>query len=101
MAAQTLANRRSLARLLERVRSGGETVLKGAALTLSVKASTELGDGVELGLRPGLAASDPRGALLRALRMLEAIAARDDRRLVLLVDELQELVNGDYGPASS
>jgi hypothetical protein len=99
MAAQTLANRRSLARLIERVRSGGEAVLKGAALTLSVKASTELGDGVELALRPGLAAHDPHGSLVRALRMLETIAARDDRPLALFIDELQEIAGGDYGPA--
>jgi len=97
MAQQTLANRGPLARLIERVRAGGEAVLKGAALTLSVKAQTELGDGVGLALHPGLAARDPHGALLAALRMLQTIAERDDRPLMLFIDELQELTNGDYG----
>ena len=100
MAQRALANRGPLARLIERVRAGGETVLKGAALTLSVKAKTELGDGVELALRPGLAARDPHGALLQALRMLQTIADRDDRPLVLFIDELQEIANGDYGAGS-
>jgi len=97
MAQLTLANRGPLARLVERVRAGGEAVLKGAALTLSVKATAELGDGVEVALRPGLASSDPDAALLRALRMLERIAAHDDRPLVLFIDELQEITDGDYG----
>lgn len=99
LAQRTLANRGSLARLVERVRAGGETVLKGAALTLSVKASTELGDGVDVALRPGFAAQAPQTALIHALRLLEAIAVRDERRLVLFIDELQEIADGDYGDA--
>jgi hypothetical protein len=55
-------------------------------MTLSVKAQTELGDGVELALHPGVAARDPHGALLAALRMLQTIAERDDRPLVLFID---------------
>ncbi|HEX4107128.1 MAG TPA: hypothetical protein VHX88_03285, partial [Solirubrobacteraceae bacterium] len=98
MAQRTLASRGSLSRLIERVRAGGEAALKGAALTLSATATAELGDGVELALRPGLAARDPHASLLRALRMLETVAARDDRALVLYVDELQELAGNDYGP---
>jgi len=97
MAQLTLANRRPLARLVERVRGSGELMLKGAALTLSVKATAELGDGVDVALRPGSAASDPRAALLRALRMLERIAERDSRPLMLFIDELQEISSGDYG----
>src|SRR6201998_3233221 len=94
MAQLTLANRSPLARLGERVRAGGDAVLKGAALTLSVKATAELGEGVEVALRPGSAASDPHTALVGALRMLERIAERDRRRLVLFIDELQERPDG-------
>jgi hypothetical protein len=35
--------------------------------------------------------------LLKALRLLEVIAARDERPLILYVDELQEIAGGDYG----
>ena len=97
MAQLTLANRGPLARLVERVRAGGEVVLKGAALTLSVKATAELGEGVEVALRPGSAASDPHAALLRSLGVLERIADLDSRPLVLFIDELQEIADGDYG----
>jgi hypothetical protein len=62
-----------------------------------VKARAELGDAVELALNPDLVARDPRAALPSALRLLQAIADRDDRPLVLFIDELQEIVNGDYG----
>jgi len=97
LAQRTLANRGPLARLVELVRAGGEAALKGTGLTLSVKASAELGDGVEVALRPGLAARDPQAALVKAVGMLERIAARDERRLVLFINELQEIVSGDYG----
>jgi hypothetical protein len=97
IAERTLANRRPMARLIERARSSGAVALKGAALTLSVKARSELGDGVELALQPGLAARDPHAALLGALRLPQAIAERDDRQLVLFADELQEIASGDYG----
>jgi hypothetical protein len=97
LAQQTIANRGPLAQLVERVRSGGEAVLKGAALALSVRAGLELGEGVELALRPGGAAADPRGSMLKALALLETIAVRDEHQLVLFVDELQEIGSGDYG----
>lgn len=97
LAQRAIANRGPLARLVERVRVGGEAVLKGAALTLSMRAAAELGEGVEVALRPGFAVGDPHGALLSALRLLQSIAVHDDRRLVLFVDELQEIASGDYG----
>jgi hypothetical protein len=100
LAQEAIANRGPLARLVERVRSGGEAVLKGAALALSVRAGMELGDGVELALRPGFATADPNGSLIKALRLLETIATRDDRALILFVDELQEIASGDYGDRS-
>ena len=97
LAQEAIANRGPLARLVERVRSGGEAVLKGAALALSVNAGLELGEGVQLALKPGFATADPHGSLLKALHLLEAIAAHDERPLILFVDELQEIASGDYG----
>jgi hypothetical protein len=97
MAQRALANRGPLARVVDRARAGGGAVLRGAALTLSVKAKTELGDGVEVALTPGFAARDPHAALLEALRLLQAIAERDERPLILFIDELQEIAGGDYG----
>jgi uncharacterized protein len=99
VAAAALSNRGPVHRLIERVRGVGAAALKGAALTLAMKVQAELGDGVELALRPGLAAQDPERALRMALELPGRIAERDGRPLVLFIDELQELAtsSGAYG----
>jgi len=95
---EALANRGPLHKLIERVREAGAAMLKGAALTLAMKTQADLGDAVELALRPGRAAGDPERSLRMALELLQRIAERDGRRLVLFVDELQEIVDGGgYG----
>jgi hypothetical protein len=99
IAASALSNRGPVHRLIERVRGVGAAALKGAALTLALKVQAELGDGVELALSPGLAAQDPERALRLALELPGRIAERDDRPLVMFIDELQELAtsSGAYG----
>lgn len=95
---ETLANRGPMHKLIEKIQEAGAAVLKGAALTLAMKAQADLGDAVELAFRPGSAAGDPERALRMALELPQRIAGRDDKRLVLFVDELQEIVDGGgYG----
>ncbi len=95
---ETLANRGPVHKLIERIHEAGAAVLKGAALTLAMKTQADLGDAVELAFRPGSAAGDPERALRMALELLQRIAGRDGKRLVLFVDELQEIVDGGgYG----
>ncbi|HEV2875380.1 MAG TPA: hypothetical protein VGW14_09550, partial [Thermoleophilaceae bacterium] len=53
----------------------------------------ELGEGVELALTPGLAASDPERALDLALELPERVATADGRRLILFFDEIQEVAS--------
>jgi AAA+ ATPase superfamily predicted ATPase len=99
IAEAALSNRGAMHRLIERVRGVGTAALRGAALTLAMKVQAELGDGVELALRPGLAAQDPERALRLALELPGRIAQRDGRPLVMFIDELQELATsrGAYG----
>jgi hypothetical protein len=98
IARETLANRGPLNKLIERVQEVGAAALKGAALTVAAKAQADLGDAVELAIRPGLAASDPQQALRAALELPQRIAERDGKRLILFVDELQEIADDDgYG----
>ena len=47
----SLANRRPMHKLIEKVREAGATVVKGAALTLAMKTQADLGDAVELAIR--------------------------------------------------
>lgn len=99
IAQETLANRGPMHKLIEKVREAGATVVKGAALTLAMKAQADLGDGVELAIAPGRAAQDPERALRMALELPQRIAERDGVRLILFIDELQEMAAGDgsYG----
>lgn len=102
LAQETLMNRAAMDRLIARVREAGATVVKGAALTLATRAQADLGDGVEIAISPGRAAADPERALRLALELPQRIAERDDKRLVLFVDELQEIVDGgNYGDPDS
>jgi hypothetical protein len=58
-----------------------------------VKAQSELGDAVELALRPAVAIDDPQGAVIESLQLLQRLAERDGQRVALMVDELQELAS--------
>lgn len=97
LAQEALANRGPMHKLIERIREAGAAALRGAALTLAMKAQADLGDAVELAVRPGRAASDPERALRTALDLPQRIALRDGKRLILFVDELQEIAGGGYG----
>jgi hypothetical protein len=69
IAQETLANRGPMHKLIEKTRDAGATVVKGAALTLAMKTQADLGDAVELAIRPGYATRDPERALRMALEL--------------------------------
>jgi DNA polymerase III delta prime subunit len=62
-----------------------------------VRARQDLGEGVETVFEVGLAHDDPTGhARLRtALELAERLAERDDKRVVIFLDEFQEVVGSD------
>lgn len=88
-----LSNRSAVHRALARARQAGRAALTAAQLSTVLKATGELGEGVELAMTPGLAAKDPVKALDAALALPERIASADGRRLVLFLDEVQEVAN--------
>jgi hypothetical protein len=92
---ETLANRSAAKRLLERIRTAG--VLTGQSLTAALRLKTELGDAVEIALEPVRTRRTPAQELTLALQLPQSIADRDDRQLILLIDEVQELMTGTYG----
>lgn len=95
LAQETLANRSGLRRLLDRARAAG--ALGGRSLTTVLRAKSELGDGVEVAFEPVRARRDPGRALGAALDLPQRIAEHDDRQLILLIDELQQIAGGAYG----
>ncbi|HEY7934591.1 MAG TPA: ATP-binding protein [Solirubrobacteraceae bacterium] len=99
IAQETLANRGPMHKLIEKIRETGAAVAKGAELALAMKTQADLGDAVELAIHPGYSARDPEQALRMALELPQRIAERDGKRLILFIDELQEIADsgGAYG----
>jgi uncharacterized protein len=93
IAAAVISNRSAAHRLLRRARSAGRAALSAAQARAVLKMVGELGEGVELALTPGLAASDPERALDLALELPERVAVADRKRLILFFDEFQELAS--------
>lgn len=97
LAQQTLLNRSALKRLVERARSLGAGTLSGRSLTAVLRVKSELGDAVEIALEPSRVHHDSMRELSSALELPQRIAEQDDRQLILLIDELQDLTSGAYG----
>jgi hypothetical protein len=97
LAQETLANRSALKRLIERVRRLPSRALAGRSLTTVLRVKSELGDAVEIALEPTRKRQDPLQELSLALELPQRIAERDDRHLILFMDELQQLTSGAYG----
>jgi hypothetical protein len=97
LAQETLANRSALKRLVERVRKLPSRALAGRSLTTVLRVKSELGDAVEIALEPTRKRRDPLQELSLALELPQRIAERDDRQLIMFVDELQQLTSGAYG----
>lgn len=92
LVAETLANRDGLHKLIQRARNTAGLVLRGAGLTLMLKLKSELGDAIEMAFDPTAVTRQPAtDAIAAALRLTQQIAEHDDRRLLLFIDELQEL----------
>jgi uncharacterized protein len=86
-----LANRPAVRRLLARARQAPARARQVAAMTATVRLKQELGDAVELAFSPTPRDVAPDRALADALELLQRIAAADGRRLILFLDEFQEL----------
>lgn len=97
LALAVIANRSPVRRLVRRARALGRTALTAAQAAAVLKLQAQLGDGIELALTPGWAAQDPQRALDIALGLPERVANADGKRLVLFLDEFQE-VAGERQP---
>jgi uncharacterized protein len=93
LATAVLRNRPALRQLLPKARRLGRSALTAAQAAAAVSLKSQLGDGVELALTPGLAARDPQSALVQALELPERVAVADGKRCVVFFDEFQELAS--------
>jgi uncharacterized protein len=97
VALRLLSNRPALRRALGTARARGGHLLDALSTSVAYRARQDLGDGVEIALTVGKGGDDPQKALAAAWELAERIAAADDRRLVLFLDEFQEVTSGFYG----
>ena len=91
IAVAAVANRGAWHRLVLRARKAGRATLSAAQSSAALKMVGELGEGVELALTPGLAAQNPDKALDTALALPERLAKADSKRMILFIDEFQEV----------
>lgn len=96
---RTIANRPVLSQALDRFAEGAVTLRDALGATIAYRARQDLGDDLEVAISLDARATDPADRLRSALHLLERIAAADDRRLVVFLDEFQEITSGRFGGA--
>jgi uncharacterized protein len=92
-----LSNRPALKRALGEARGVGREVLSILRRAGVVRARQDLGDGVEMVFEVGLDRQDPDSheRLRVALELAEKLAQGDNQRVVIFLDEFQEVVGAD------
>lgn len=92
LVARTIANRPAVHRAVHLARRTGRDLLAAAQLNTLMKAGGDLGEEIEIAYQPGLAARDPDRYLDYALRLPQRIAEKDDKRVILFLDEFQDIL---------
>ena len=101
---EVLSNRPLLKQALRRAARAPGRAWDLLSDATTIRARQDLGDAgvdLELALVPHRAQENPGRALRTALELLQAIAAADGRRMVLFLDEFQEVTTGLYGDADT
>lgn len=88
---QVWANRPAGKRAGRAIAKGGKAAASAIGTAASVRLRSELGDGVELVFDPPRAGHDARRYFEHSMRLLQRICDHDERRLILFVDEFQEI----------
>jgi hypothetical protein len=91
-----LDNRPVLRRALRGAAARSGRLVDALSTSVAYRARQDLGEQVELALTVS-AGRDRQRSLAAAWELAERIAAADDRRLVLFLDEFQEVASGFYG----
>src|SRR3954452_25485931 len=94
---RVLATRPALARAIHAAEGAPARLRDALSVAATYRARADLGEDLEITFSPRLAQADPARALRTALELLERIAAADERRLVLFLDESQETAGGLFG----
>lgn len=88
---EVVANRSAPARARRRAVKAGRTVDAAAALTPVARLKADIGGDLSIALEAGWRHQNPLEALRRAVEVAQRICVVDDKRLILFIDEFQEL----------
>jgi len=94
---ELLANRAPLRRAISDAARAGRSVLEALRTTASYRAREDLGQDIEITFELSLAERDPKSALLAALELPQRLADSDGRRVVMFLDEFQDIASKRFG----
>jgi uncharacterized protein len=98
---ELLANRPLLRRAIREAVDAGKSVLDALRPAATIRARQDLGEDIELTIDLVRAEDDPTKALDTALRLAQRLAKRDDQRVVVFLDEFQDIASGRFGDAAT
>ena len=101
LALELLANRPPLRRAIRDAVRAGKSLLGALRTTATLRARQDLGEEIELTIDLARAEVEPLKALDSALRLAQRLAERDQRRVVVFLDEFQDIAGGRFGDADT
>jgi hypothetical protein len=97
LALELLANRATLRRAVGDAVRAGRSVLGALRTTTTLRARQDLGEEIEITIDIGRAEAEPVKALDSALRLAQRLAERDRHRVVVFLDEFQDIASDRFG----
>jgi uncharacterized protein len=97
LALELLANRPPLRRAIGDAVRAGRSVLGALRTSATLRARQDLGEEAEITIDIGRAEAEPIKALDQALRLAQRLAERDQRRVVVFMDEFQDIASDRFG----
>jgi hypothetical protein len=94
---ELLGNRPPLRRAIKQAVQAGRSVAGALRVTATLRATQDLDLELEVAVDRGRAEREPDRALDAALRLAQVLAERDGHRVVLFLDEFQEVAGGRFG----
>jgi DNA-binding transcriptional ArsR family regulator len=94
---ELLANRALLRRAIRDAVDAGRNVVDALRVAATIRARQDLGEDIEVTLDLARAEDDPANALDAALRLAQRLAKRDGQRVVVFLDEFQDVATGRFG----
>jgi hypothetical protein len=97
LALELLANRAPLRRAIGDAVRAGKSMLGALRTTATLRARQDLGEELEITIDIARAEAEPVKALDSALRLAQRLAERDQHRVVIFLDEFQDIASGRFG----